>query len=101
MDLLRSLPLGLYLENPVTWLHRLDPRVKLAWLMSFLLTPILANPEWRLLLVALLVALTLSAMIPLRVWRQQMGWLLLLTFFVLLLTAVAPDGLAVEHQNRL
>jgi len=25
----------LYLEQP-TWLHRLDPRVKLAWLMSFL-----------------------------------------------------------------
>jgi len=26
----------LYLEQPITWLHRLDPRVKLAWLMSFL-----------------------------------------------------------------
>ena len=43
MDLLRSLPIGLYLEQPTTWLHRLDPRVKMAWLTSILVTPILAN----------------------------------------------------------
>ncbi len=53
MDLLRSLPLGLYLEQPVTWLHKLDPRVKFAWLMSFLTTYILANSVWRVLLVGL------------------------------------------------
>ncbi|HSM84374.1 MAG TPA: CbiQ family ECF transporter T component, partial [Nodosilinea sp.] len=70
MDLLRSLPIGLYLEQPVTWLHRLDPRVKMAWLMSILVSPILANAYWRFGLVALLVLLTLAALIPLRVWRQ-------------------------------
>jgi energy-coupling factor transport system permease protein len=75
MDLLRTLPIGLYLENPVTWLHRLDPRVKMLWLMGFLLTPLLANAVWRLVLVALLIALTILARIPLRVWRQQLGWL--------------------------
>ncbi|HEY9805905.1 MAG TPA: CbiQ family ECF transporter T component, partial [Candidatus Obscuribacterales bacterium] len=101
MDLLRSLPLGLYLEQPQTWLHRLDPRIKLAWLMSFLLAPLLANPVWRLWLVALLVLLTLAAMIPFRVWRQQMIWLLMLSFFVFFLTAIAPDGLDAEHQPRL
>ncbi|MBD0334998.1 MAG: hypothetical protein ICV62_05885, partial [Cyanobacteria bacterium Co-bin13] len=101
MDLLRSLPLGLYLEQPVTWLHRLDPRVKMAWLMSILVTPILANAEWRFFLVALLLLLTLSARVPLRVWRQQMGWLLLLSGLVLLLTMVMPDGLVVAQQSRL
>jgi energy-coupling factor transport system permease protein len=101
MDLLRSLPLGLYLEQPITWLHHLDPRVKFAWLMSFLATPVLANPVWRLLLAAVLVLITLSASIPLRVWRQQMGWLLMLAFFVLVLTAIAPDGMQAEHQPRL
>ena len=74
MDLLRSLPIGLYLENPFTWLHRLDPRVKLAWLLSFLLAPILSTPEWRLVLVGLLMILTLISQIPLRVWKQQTGW---------------------------
>ncbi len=101
MDLLRSLPLGLYLEQPVTWLHRLDSRVKFLWLMSFLVAPILANSPARLAIVVLLIMLTLSAMIPLRVWRQQMGWLLLLMTMVFVLTAIAPDGLAATHQPRL
>ncbi|NES83146.1 MAG: hypothetical protein F6K10_18015 [Moorea sp. SIO2B7] len=101
MDLLRSLPLGLYLEKPVTWLHQLDPRVKLVWLMSFLVAPLLANPFWRLGLVGLLILLTLSAAIPLRVWRQQMGWLLTLCIFAFIITCIAPDGLAVDYQPRL
>jgi energy-coupling factor transport system permease protein len=101
MDLLRSLPLGLYLEQPVTWLHRIDSRVKLAWLMTFLLSPLLANPIWRITLVILLIILTISAQIPWRVWKQQMGWLLLLCLFVFIITLIAPDGLAVRHQPRL
>ncbi len=101
MDLLRSLPLGLYLEKPVTWLHQLDPRVKLVWLMSFLVAPLLAHPLWRLGLVGLLILLTLSAAIPLRVWRQQMGWLLTLCIVVFIIASLAPDGLAVDYQPRL
>ena len=101
MDLLRSLPIGLYLEQPVTWLHRLDSRVKLAWLMTFLIAPILANPIWRLMLVGMLIILTLTASIPLRVWKQQMGLLLLFCFLVFGLSAIAPDALPSEHQPRL
>ena len=101
MDLMRSLPLGLYLETPVTWMHRLDPRVKLGWLMSFLLLPLLASLEWRLGLSAVLMALTVSARIPFRVWKQQMGWLLVLCLYVCTLISIAPDGLNAEHQVRL
>lgn len=101
MDLLRSLPLGLYLEKPITWLHHLDPRVKLAWLLSFLFAPILANPFFRVALVLLLILMTLTAAIPWRVWKQQMGWLLMLSALVLVLTAIAPDGLNVASQPRL
>ncbi|QQE66978.1 hypothetical protein GFS31_36830 [Leptolyngbya sp. BL0902] len=100
MDLLRSLPIGLYLEQPVTWLHRLDPRVKMVWLMSILVTPILANAQWRFALVGLLLVLTLSARIPYRVWRQQLGWLALLSLAVMLLTFVMPDGLEVSQPDR-
>ncbi|MEM9162305.1 MAG: CbiQ family ECF transporter T component [Cyanobacteria bacterium P01_F01_bin.4] len=101
MDLLRSLPIGLYLEQPVTWLHRVDARVKLAWLVSILLTPILANAVWRVALVLMLIGLTISAKIPLRVWRQQMGWLLMLALLVSALILVMPDGIAVLQQPRL
>ncbi|WP_293351698.1 MULTISPECIES: energy-coupling factor transporter transmembrane protein EcfT [unclassified Microcoleus] len=101
MDLLRSLPIGLYLEQPVTWLHRLDSRVKLAWLMTFLIAPILANPVWRLMLVVMLIVLTLSAAIPFRVWKQQMGLLLLFCLLVFCLSAIAPDALPSEHRPRI
>ncbi|RCJ28219.1 hypothetical protein A6S26_11820 [Nostoc sp. ATCC 43529] len=101
MDLLRSLPLGLYLEQPQTWLHKIDPRVKFAWLMSFLTSYVLANNLWRVLLVVILIVATLFAKIPRRVWRQQMGWLLMLSFFVLAIGAISPDAMGVDYQPRL
>lgn len=101
MDLLRSLPLGLYLEQPQTWLHKLDARVKIAWLMSFLTSYTFANNEWRILLVALLIILTVMARIPQRVWKQQMVWLLTLSVFVFAIISISPDGLGVRYQQRL
>jgi energy-coupling factor transport system permease protein len=101
MDLLRSLPLGLYLEQPQTWLHKLDPRVKFAWLLSFLTSYSLASNYWRVFLVIILIVATLIARVPLRVWRQQMGWLLTLSFLVLAITAISPDGLDITYQPRL
>lgn len=101
MDLLRSLPIGLYLEQPVTWLHRIDARVKVAWLLSILLAPVLASELCRIAIVLFLVLLTISARIPLRVWRQQMGFLLVLGAIVTALLLVMPDGIAVSQQPRL
>ena len=101
MDLLRSLPIGLYLEQPITWLHKLDPRVKFFWLMSFLTTYIYARNEWRVLLVVILILATLAARIPVRVWQQQMGWLLTVSFLVFLIAAISPDGLGISYQPRL
>ena len=69
--------------------------------MTFLIAPILANPIWRLMLVGMLIVLTLTAAIPLRVWKQQMGLLLLFCILVFGLSAIAPDGLPSEHQPRL
>lgn len=101
MDLLRSLPIGLYLEQPITWLHRIDPRVKLGWLLSFLLTPIAANAYWRLSIVGWLMLLTVSTLIPWRVWRRQMGLVLVFSLLLFLVTMLAPDGITVSHQPRL
>lgn len=101
MDLLRSLPIGSYLEQPVTWLHRVDPRVKLAWLMTFLIAPILSNPWWRFGLAGFLILVTIIARIPFRVWRQQIGWLLLLCTLLFVFSSVAPDSLAVKYQPRI
>ncbi|MBF2057200.1 MAG: hypothetical protein IGQ45_08230 [Cyanobacterium sp. T60_A2020_053] len=101
MDLLRSLPIGLYIEKPFSWLHQLDPRVKLAWLMSLILSPLLSSAPWRLFLVAFLLLITWLSFIPWRVQKKQITWLLLFSFFVILLTAIAPDGLVINYQPRL
>jgi energy-coupling factor transport system permease protein len=101
MDLLRSLPIGLYLEQPQTWMHKLDPRVKFFWLMSFLTTYLYANWQWRVLLVVILILATLIARIPRRVWGQQMGWLLTLCLFVLAILSISPDGYGIKYHPRL
>ncbi|MEM8637493.1 MAG: CbiQ family ECF transporter T component [Cyanobacteria bacterium P01_G01_bin.54] len=101
MDLLRSLPLGLYLEQPVTGLHRLDPRVKLGWLLTFLIAPIWASNAWRIAGVVVLILLTLGAGIPWRAWKQQMGWLLVITVSVFVLACLLGDGLAITASHRL
>ncbi|MEM6754019.1 MAG: energy-coupling factor transporter transmembrane protein EcfT [Cyanobacteria bacterium P01_C01_bin.38] len=101
MDLLRSLPLGLYLEQPITWLHKLDSRVKFVWLMSFLSTYIFANTWWRVILVFVLIFITLISGIPRRVWRQQMGYLLSICFLVLIIASLSPDGMGINYQPRL
>lgn len=100
MDLLRSLPIGLYLEHPITWLHRLDPRVKLVWLLSFLITPVISNSLWRIVLALLAIAITLTAGIPLRALRQQAGWLLIVCTISFIVTCFVNDGLAVSSQPR-
>lgn len=101
MDLLKSLPIGLYLEKPFTWLHKLDSRVKLAWLMSLIVSPLLATPFWRLSLVGLLLIITWSAAIPWRVQKNQMVWLLTFGVLILILTSIAPDGFAINYNSRL
>jgi len=100
VDILRSLPIGLYLEKPITWLHRLDPRIKLFGLLTFLLSPIQANDLWRIAISVLLILLTFASGIPMRVWKQQMGILLLLAFMTLAIASISPDGFNVTIQPR-
>jgi energy-coupling factor transport system permease protein len=101
MDLLRSLPIGLYLEQPVTWLHRIDARVKLGWLLTFLLTPIAANPLWRLAVVGVLVLLTFLSGLPFRSWRKQLGLVLGFGLLLFAVTVFAPDNVNVPEQPRM
>jgi energy-coupling factor transport system permease protein len=95
---MRSLSVGLYMEQPVTWLHRIDPRVKVFWLLSLLLSTVLAHNFWRLGIVAFLILLTFSAGIPWRIWKQQMGLMLLLAAFIFALGIFSGDALQTNSQ---
>jgi len=92
MDWLRQLPIGQYVDGTGSWLRRLDPRLKLAWTLAFLLTPILAGPLWRLALVGLLLLVTACSGLPRRLWRQSLPLLLALSLLVGVLAALLPAG---------
>lgn len=51
-------------------------------------------------MVVMLVGLTLLVGIPARVWKQQMGLLMLLALMTFLIATFSPDGLNVNHQSR-
>jgi energy-coupling factor transport system permease protein len=96
MDWLRQLPIGQYVDTsdagPASWLQSLDPRLKLAWTLAFLVTPILAGPIWRLSLVGLLLLITCCSGLPLRLWGRSVLVWLALAVLVGLLSATLPAG---------
>lgn len=98
MDLLRQMPIGQFVAEQSgegergSWLRRLDPRLKLAWTMAFLVTPILAGPIWRLALVGLLLLITAVCGLSWRLWRRSLPLLLALCLLVGGLAALLPAG---------
>ena len=90
MDWLRQIPMGQYVDGSEGWLRRLDPRLKLAWSLMFLLTPVLAGPVWRVGLVLLLLLLTAFSGMPIRLWWRSMGVLVVLAAAVGLLAMLLP-----------
>jgi energy-coupling factor transport system permease protein len=96
MDWLRQLPIGQFVAEEQggrgSWLRQLDPRLKLAWTLAFLITPILAGPLWRLSLVGLLLLITAASGLPWRLWRRSLPALIVLALLVGLLSAVLPEG---------
>ena len=92
MDWLRQVPIGQFVAGSSGWMRRLDPRLKLAWVLMFLLTPVLAAPSWRVGLVAALLLLTFASGLPIRIWWRSLLLLLLLSAFIGLLAMLLPTG---------
>ena len=106
MDWLRQIPMGQYVDGREGWLRRLDARLKLAWSLVFLLTPVLAGPLWRVALVLGLLLLTLISGLPRRIWWRSLVVLALLALAVgslsmLLPAADPPAALALRDPQEL
>ena len=106
MDWLRQIPMGQYVDGREGWLRQLDARLKLAWSLVFLLTPVLAGPLWRLALVLGLLLLTLISGLPRRIWWRSLVVLALLALAVgslsmLLPAADPPAALALRDPQEL
>ena len=90
MDWLRQIPMGQFVDGREGWLRRLDARLKLAWSLVFLLTPVLAGPLWRVALVLGLLLLTLISGLPRRIWWRSLLVLTLLALAVGTLSMLLP-----------
>ncbi len=92
MDWLRQVPIGQYVSGNSSWLRVIDPRLKLAWVLMFLLTPVLAGPFWRVCLAATLMLVTFISGLAFRVWSRPLFLLIGLALLVGSLSIFLPTG---------
>ena len=100
MDWLRQLPMGQYVDGERGWIRRVDVRLKLAWTLAFLVTPILASEAWRLGLVGLLLLLTACCGLPWLLWRRLLPLLLVASCGVGAIFLVIPAGATVPQTPQ-
>ena len=98
MDWLQKIPIGQYVSGKSGWLRVIDPRIKICWILLFLLTPILANSIWRLSIACFLLLITFFSLLPFRIWWRSLVFLLVLSLIIGLLSIVLP---ASEVSNEL
>tara|TARA_B100000700_G_scaffold330647_1_gene457996 strand:- start:3922 stop:4836 length:915 start_codon:yes stop_codon:yes gene_type:complete len=92
MDWLRKIPIGQYVYGDFGWLRKLDPRLKMSWVLIFLLTPILAVTEWRFFLVIILLGITFLSGIPIRIWWRSFILVLILAAIVGFISMLLPTS---------
>ncbi len=90
MDWLKKIPIGQYVSGKSSWLRVIDPRIKLSWILLFLVTPVWANSIWRVSTACVLLLITFFSFLPLRVWWRSLLFLLILSFIVGFLSIVLP-----------
>ena len=92
MDWLRQIPIGQSVDANSGWLRRLDPRLKLGWVLMFLLTPVLAGPLWRVSLLLLLLLITFCSGLSVRVWWRSLALVTVLALLAGVLATLLPTG---------
>ncbi len=92
MEFLRNVPIGQYVSGKTGWLRTIDPRLKFAWTLIFLLSPILAGPIWRVALVVILLGITSCGSLPLRIVWRPLLFLLLISFLFGMFSVFLPTN---------
>ena len=90
MDWLKKIPIGQYVAGERGWLRKIDPRMKMLWVLFFLLSPVLASSEWRLGLVITLLLITFFSNMPSRIWCRSLCLLMLLSIIVGIFAMILP-----------
>ncbi len=92
MDWLRQVPIGQYVAGSASWLRHMDSRLKLGWVLMFLMTPILAGAFWRIFLAFGLLTITFASCLPVRIWWRPLLLALILAMALGLLGLFLPMG---------
>ena len=90
MDWLKKIPIGQYVSGKSSWLRCIDPRIKLSWVLLFLLTPILANSVWRISIAFVLLLITFLSFLPSRIWWRSLVFLIVFSLIIGSLSIVLP-----------
>ena len=90
MDWLRKIPIGQYVSGKSSWLRVIDPRIKLSWILLFLLTPVWANSIWRISIACVLFLITFFSFLPIRIWWRSLVLLIVLSLIIGFLSIVLP-----------
>ncbi|CAA2980046.1 ABCI12, chloroplastic [Olea europaea subsp. europaea] len=86
-----SSPIAQYISSPTTFLHSVDPRIKLAWVLALVILPARSGIAVRLGMVIYLALLSIWVQ-PSEVWMDQLGRVSLLCGFLFILLGLSTDS---------
>ncbi|KAK6122641.1 hypothetical protein DH2020_043617 [Rehmannia glutinosa] len=86
-----SSPIAQYISSPTTFLHRVDPRIKMAWLLALVILPARSDVKIRLGVVTYLALLSIWIQ-PTEVWKDQLGRVTLLCGILFVLLGLSTDS---------
>ncbi|XP_038718977.1 protein ABCI12, chloroplastic [Tripterygium wilfordii] len=92
-------PIGQFISSPTTFLHAVDPRIKLVWLLALVLLPARSHIVMRFGLVIYTAILSMW-ILPSRVWMDQLGRVSLLSGILFIMLGLGTDGIQLPVQPR-
>jgi len=90
---LPTVPIGSFVSSPTSPLHRMDARVKQAWLAALLVLPASGGVDDKIATCVWLTATTVAAL-PRRVWRPQLQSLMTVCAVFFVAVAIGADSVA-------
>lgn len=92
-------PIGQFVSSPTTFLHSIDPRVKLVWLLVLVVLPSRSHIIMRFGLVIYLTLLSIWVL-PRSTWTDQLGRVYLLSGLLFITSGLGADGAPALVQLR-
>ncbi|XP_038876339.1 protein ABCI12, chloroplastic isoform X1 [Benincasa hispida] len=92
-------PISQFISSPVTFLHSVDPRIKLVWLLALVVLPARSNITIRFGLVIFLAFLSIW-ILPTELWKDQLGRVSILSGILFVMLGLGADGVPPLIQSR-